>query len=141
MNPATELLSRMFLPSNESRDMFGGSGSQGGSMADFFDPDVCHSLFGPTGMKEMLVGRDAFLAFVTRCANLLASRCDEITSIVAIDEQCAFVKASAWRTSKATGEEITYEWAMLYRVENGRITYGSDMLDADAQAFWGRISP
>lgn len=141
MNRATELLTQMFLPSNEAGDVFGNSGSQGGSMADFFDPDVCHSLFGPTGTKEMLVGRDAFLAFVARCADLLASRRDEIASIVAIDEQSAFVKARAWRTSKATGEEIAYEWAMLYRVENGRITYGADMLDADAQAFWGRISP
>ena len=60
--------------------------------------------------------------------------------IVAIDEQCAFVRASAWRKSKATGEEIAYEWAMLYRVEDGLITYGADMLDADAQAFWGRIA-
>ncbi len=28
---------------------------------------------------------------------------------------------------------------MLYRVENGMVTYGVDMLDSDAQAFWGRI--
>lgn len=140
MNSATELLTRMFLPAGKTGDVFGASGSASANMADFFDPHACHSLFGPSGTKEMLIGRDAFLAFVARCADLLADRRDEITSIVAIDDQCALVKARAWRTSKATGEEIAYEWAMLYRVEDGRITYGADMLDADAQAFWGRIS-
>lgn len=140
MNSATELLRQMFLPASETGDVFGGSHRAETAMADFFAPEVCHSLFGPNGTKEMLIGRDAFLAFVARCAGLLASRRDEILSIDAIDEQCAIVKARAWRTSKASGEEIAYEWAMLYRVEDGRITYGADMLDSDAQAFWGRIS-
>lgn len=77
---------------------------------------------------------------MSRCTELLAFRQDEIMTIDGIDEQCAFVRARAWRTSKATGEEIRYEWAMLYRVENGQITYGADMLDTDAQAFWARIA-
>nr|WP_047166184.1 nuclear transport factor 2 family protein [Sphingomonas sp. Y57] len=102
-------------------------------------PDARYSLFGPSGTKEMLVGRDAFLDFVTRCAAAISERHDEIVTISGIDEQCALVHARAYRRSRATGEEIRYEWAMLYRVEDGRITYGADMLDADAQAFWGRV--
>lgn len=101
-------------------------------------PDARYSLFGPSGTKEMLVGRDAFLDFVARCAAAISDRSDEIVAISGIDEQCALVHARAYRRSRATGEEIHYEWAMLYRVEDGRITYGADMLDADAQAFWGR---
>ncbi|MCY1464199.1 hypothetical protein D9M71_821950 [compost metagenome] len=46
------------------------------------------------------------------------------------------VHAKMWRKAAATGEEIHYEWAMLYRVENGQIIYGSDMLDRDAQELW-----
>jgi hypothetical protein len=69
----------------------------------------------------------------------LAGRDDEIIAITGIDEQCALVHARAWRKSTASGEELRYEWAMLYRVENGLVTYATDMLDADAQAFWGRI--
>ena len=96
-------------------------------------------MFGPSGAKETLTGRQAFLEFVDRCASALSERDDEIISITGIDEQCAFVHARAYRRSKATGEAIRYEWAMLYRVEDGQIVYGSDMLDADAQAFWGRV--
>jgi ketosteroid isomerase-like protein len=113
----------------------------GGALDDFFHPDAQHALFGPTGRKEVLQGRDAFLAFVERCSSALADRSDEILAITGIDAQCAFVHACAYRKSAATGEAINYEWAMLYRVEEGRITYGADMLDRDAQAFWGRISP
>lgn len=104
-----------------------------------FHPQVVHSLFGPSGTKEMLVGKEAFAAFVSRCRNALADYSDEILLVRAIDEQCVFVHARAYRKSAASQEEITYEWAMLYRVEDGLITYGADMLDADAQAFWGRV--
>jgi len=138
MNQAEELLRAMFRFGDQTGDVFG-TGESGGSRNDYFHPDTCSSLFGPSGTKEMLVGRDAYLAFVARCAAALSDRHDEILAITGIDEQCAFVHARAYRKSKATGEEIRYEWAMLYRVEDGRITYSADMLDADAQAFWGRV--
>jgi hypothetical protein len=121
----------------DGRDVFPTGGD--GGMASFFHSDVTHSLFGPTGTKETLVGRDAFLGFAARCADALAERRDEILAITGIDEQCALVHARAYRRSAASGEDIHYEWAMLYRVEDGLITYGADMLDADAQAFWGRV--
>lgn len=140
MNAAEELLRGMFRFGEQDGDVFGTSAPPDGrAMADYFHADVCHSLFGPSGTKEMLAGRDALLAFVARCADALAERHDEIVSIRGIDAQCAFVHARAYRRSKATGEDIRYEWAMLYRVEDGRITYGADMLDADAQDFWGRV--
>lgn len=140
MNEAERLLARMFgwsAAGADGRDIFvdrGGGGGEG-----FFHPDVVHSLFGPSGTKELLVGRDAFFAFVGRCAEALSERRDEVLTITGIDGQCAFVHARAYRRSRANGEEIAYEWAMLYRVEDGLITYGADMLDARAQAFWGRV--
>ena len=73
------------------------------------------------------------------CTEALADRTDEIIAITGIDAERALVHARAWRKGKASGEELQYEWAMLYRVENGMVTYGVDMLDSDAQAFWGRI--
>lgn len=131
MNDAEKLLARMF-PQTGDRDVFP-------SGETFFHPDVVHSLFGPSGTKELLVGRDAFFAFVRQCGDALAERRDDILTITGIDSQCAFVHARAYRRSRANGEEIHYEWAMLYRVEDGLITYGADMLDARAQAFWGRV--
>ena len=74
-----------------------------------------------------------------RCANALEARRDEILTITGIGEECALVHAKAWRKAAATGEEISYQWAMLYRIEGGQITYGSDMLDRDAQEFWRRV--
>ena len=134
-NAAVSLLRRMFgLDAQEGEvDAIGLAG--GG----FFAPDVVHSLFGPTGTKELLVGLPAFEAFVAGCAEALSDRSDEILAVLPIDEQCAFVHARAWRKARASGREIRYEWAMLYRVENGRITCGADMLDTDAQAFWGSV--
>ncbi len=102
-------------------------------------PNAQYSLFGPTGTKELLHGRDAILAFTRRCTAALDAHKDEILTIIGIDQQCALVHARASRRSKSTGEEIAYEWAMLFRVEEGLITYGTDMLDAEAQAYWGRI--
>lgn len=135
MNEAEKLLARMF-PSAGNRDIF--ARDDAGGEHGFFAPDVTHSLFGPSGTKELLIGRAAFFDFVRRCDDALSERRDEILTISAIDSQCAFVHARAYRRSRANGEEIEYEWAMLYRVENGLITYGADMLDARAQAFWGR---
>lgn len=133
-NRAVPLLRRMFgLDAGGEIDAIGiGSGG-------FFAPEVVHSLFGPSGTKETLVGLAAFEAFVGRCADALSDRSDEILAIVPIDEECAFVHARAYRKARASEREIRYEWAMLYRVENGRITYGADMLDSDAQAFWGSV--
>lgn len=138
MNHAEELLHAMFRFGDQTGDVFGREES-GGTRLDYFHRDVQSSMFGPRGTKEMLLGRDAYFDFVQRCTDALADRHDEILAITGIDEQCAFVHARAYRRSKMTGEEIRYEWAMLYRIENSRITYCADMLDADAQEFWGRV--
>lgn len=140
MNEAETLLRRMFGlsggGSSTPQDVFPDPADD---PAAFFHADVVHSLFGPSGTKETLRGRRAFFDFAAGCAAALSAREDTILGITGIDRQCAFVHASAYRQSRATGEEIRYEWAMLYRVEKGAITYGADMLDADAQAFWGRV--
>ena len=125
MNDAVKLLTRMFSFTAVGRqhpDVFP-VGEQGRpSPADYFHPDVVHSLFGPSGTKETLVGRDAFLRFAASCAEALEERHDEIIAITGIDRECAFVQARAYRRSAANGEAIHYEWAMLYRVEQGLIT-------------------
>lgn len=142
MNDAVKLLTRMFGFTEGGQrhpDVFPVAADDRPSAAGYFHPQVVHSLFGPSGTKETLVGRDAFLAFATSCAEALAERRDEIIAITGIDRECAFVHARAYRKSAANGEDIHYEWAMLYRVEQGLITYGADMLDAAAQAFWARV--
>lgn len=79
------------------------------------------------------------MSFVEKCSAALADRRDQILDIASVGDQCAVVRASAYRKSRATGAEINYEWAMLYRVEDGMITYGSDMSDDDAQQFWAKV--
>jgi ketosteroid isomerase-like protein len=144
MNDAEKLLRRVFhFGAGEEKNDLDAIATIDRSHADSWahiHPDARYSLFGPSCSKEILVGREAILDFVAQCAEAISYRSDEIVAISGIDEQCALVHARAWRRSRATGEEIRYEWAMLYRVEDGRITYGADMLDADAQAFWGRVS-
>jgi NAD(P)-dependent dehydrogenase (short-subunit alcohol dehydrogenase family) len=132
LNAAEILLRKIFRLGEPGGDVFADPGAH-------IHADARISLFGPSGDKETLVGRDAFVKFVHRCAEALAGRSDEIVAIEGIDEECALVHARAWRKSKASGEELHYEWCMLYRVEKGMVTYAADMLDADAQAFWGRI--
>jgi len=135
MNPAEALL----------RETFGAAG--GAALGEDarkarearYHPDVRYDLFGPTGTRETHQGREAVFAFMARAGAALDGHSDEVLDIRGIDEDCAMVHARAWRRSKATGEELTYEWAMLYRVKDGQILYGADMLSEAAQAFWGRI--
>jgi len=138
MNEAVPLLRAIFGPEGSGRDMFAAAGGDGDPFAHIH-PGAVYQLFGPTGTKEVLEGREAFAAFVRRCVDAIAAHEDEILAITPIDEHCALVHARAYRKSAASGEELRYEWAMLYRVEQGLITYATDMLDPDAQAFWGRV--
>lgn len=140
MNQAVPLLCKMFGVGQ------GEDGATGGRRSDAFDdafdavhPDARYSLFGPSGTKELLVGRTAIAAFVKDCLAALAAHEDEILAILPIGAQCALVHARAYRRSAASGKDLRYEWAMLYRVEAGLITYGADMLDAEAQAFWAGV--
>lgn len=141
MNDAERLLRRVFgLDHGQAGgDIFVGAQAEAGGLQQPIHVDAQYALFDPGGRKELLSGRDAFLDFVRNCAAALCERSDEILAITSVDEQCAFVHAKAYRNSAASGEEIRYEWAMLYRVEHGMITYGTDMLDAEAQAFSGRV--
>jgi ketosteroid isomerase-like protein len=138
MNEAVPLLRRVFGLEGSGQDVFAARVGDDDPFAHIH-PDAVHQLFGPTGTKEVLEGREAFVAFVDRCLGALAAHEDEILAITPIDEHGALVHARAYRRSAASGEELRYEWAMLYRVEQGQITYATDMLDPDAQAFWGRI--
>jgi ketosteroid isomerase-like protein len=137
-NEAVPLLRQVFGLEGSGQDVFAAA-ERGEDPFGHIHPDAQYSLFGPTGTKELLMGRAAFAAFVKRCLDALAAHEDEILAITPIDEHGALVHARAYRRSAASGEEIRYEWAMLYRVEDGLITYGTDMLDPDAQAFWGRV--
>jgi ketosteroid isomerase-like protein len=142
MNQAVPLLRRMFGVGQDGDGVFDAAGQRSDAFDDAFDlvhPDACYSLFGPSGTKELLVGRSAIATFVRDCLAALSAHEDEILAILPIDNQCALVHARAYRQSAANGEALQYEWAMLYRVEAGLITYGADMLDAAAQAFWGRV--
>jgi ketosteroid isomerase-like protein len=135
MNAAEKLVRAQFgLDGSGAVDPFERSGQP-----DVLHPDIEYSLFGMTGAKEEGRGQDAYLDFVARHHAALADRNDEILDVVSIDEQSVFIRARAWRKSAATGEELRYEWSTLSRVEDGRITYVTDMLDRDAQEFWGRI--
>ena len=137
MNEAVRVLRGVFGLEGGGQDVFAAAGR--GDPFAHIHPDAVHQLFGPSGTKEVLEGREAFIAFVRRCRDALAAHEDEILAITPIDDHCALVHARAFRRSAASGEELRYEWAMLYRVEQGRVTYATDMLDPDAQAFWGRI--
>jgi len=139
MNDAELVIRRLFGLSEDTPQRIDAFGPAGQRPESFFHPDVEFSMFGESGTKEYGRGRDQYLSFVERSANALAARSDEIVSITPVDEQMAVVRSRAWRKSAATGEELRYEWVMLFRVENGLITYGADMLDRDAQEFWGRI--
>jgi hypothetical protein len=139
MNAAEKLLRKVFGFGEQAIDVFSAAEASSSEPMAYIHPNACFSLFGPSGEKELLIGRDAFLDFVRCCAEALADRTDEIIAITGIDEECALVHARAWRKSKASGDELHYEWAMLYRVEKGLVTYGADILDSDAQAFWGRV--
>jgi hypothetical protein len=139
VNAAEQLLKKVFPFGEPPVDVFSTTVASSLDPATYIHPDAQFSLFGPSGTKELLIGRHAFLEFVRSCTEALADRTDEIIAITGIDDECALVHARAWRKSNASGVELRYEWAMLYRVENGLITYGADMLDSDAQAFWGRI--
>ena len=63
----------------------------------YLHPDVRTSLFGPSGEKEAMIGRDAFVDFARRCGEDRSDRSDEIVAITGIDEECALVHARAWR--------------------------------------------
>jgi ketosteroid isomerase-like protein len=139
MNAAEALLKKVFRFGEVGVDVFTTAADAPMDPSSYIHPDARFSLFGPSGTKELLVGRAAFLEFVRSCTDALAARSDEIMTIRGFDAECAFVHARAWRKSRVSGEELRYEWAMLYRVQDDMITYGTDMLDADAQAFWGRM--
>lgn len=141
MNEAEALLRDMFKvkAGSCSSDVFNAAAELGGDFYDRHHPEVEFALFGPSGRKEVLRGREAFLNFVGQCAAALADRHDEIFDVTGFGKQCAFVRAKAYRKSLATGAEINYDWAMLYRVEDGVTTYGTDMLDNAAQQFWARV--
>ena len=138
MNAAEKRMREVFQfgATIEKSDVF-----KSGGFGDHLHPEIQFSMFGPSGTKEFQIGRDNYLNFVEKCAALLSDRSDEIVSITSADEEIAIVTANAWRKSKSTGEEIHYQWVMLYRVEDGLVTYAADMLDRDAQEFWGRICP
>jgi ketosteroid isomerase-like protein len=103
-------------------------------------PDIEFSLFGLSGTKETGRGADAYYGFISSCLAAIADRSDEILDVMAIDDQCVFVRAQAWRKSAATGEELHYQWSTLMRIEDGMLVHVTDMLDRDAQEFWGRIA-
>ena len=138
MTEAERLLRAMFGGVHERQGAFAVDGDEADPMR-YYHENAVYSLFGPSGTKETLKGKHAIAQFIRTCGEALAAHEDEILAITPVDQHCAFVHARAFRKSAVSGEEIRYEWAMLFRVEQGLITYGADMLDPDAQAFWGRV--
>jgi ketosteroid isomerase-like protein len=139
MNEAERVLRAQFHFGSTGLGPIDAIAEAGSSFIDQVHPDIQLSLFGPGGDKQIIHGKAGYKAFMTRCLSVIASRSDEIISIDGAGQEMAIVRAKAYRKSAVNGEEIHYEWVMLYRVENGLVTFAADMLDRAAVDFWTRV--
>src|SRR4051812_1443872 len=78
MNAAEKLLRKVFRFGEAGVDVFATADPSSVDPTSYIHPDACFSLFGPSGKKELLSGRDAFLDFVRVCTEALADRADEV---------------------------------------------------------------
>ena len=108
------------------------------SMKEVFAEDMVYHGFDASGQLRRCVGLQAFSEFARECRSLMEVYHDEVLSIVSAGPDVAILHARAHRRAKHTGESVTYEYGLLMRTDNGKITYGADLIDQQTTEFWQR---
>jgi ketosteroid isomerase-like protein len=103
-----------------------------------FHEDLVYFGFDTGGRPQVFNGRDAFFGMVLETFARVEESSNQLAAVHVIGDDIAVAEVDAVRVSK-TGERLETKYAMAFRIENGRITYGNDMIGRGLHDFWLRV--
>lgn len=103
-----------------------------------FSPDYTHLGFNIDGTPRVFSGLPAFLELMGKVATHFDVYQTEFVSMEAVGTELVQVIFDAYRRTH-DGREYRGMFAGVFRIENGLLTRGSDMIDSSGEAYWSSL--
>ncbi len=103
-----------------------------------FAPNVRYNGFDVSGNLRSTYGLLQMQEFMSTPGLVIETATDEMLKLFPVGNDIAVAHVRGHRKFKYTGEEITYEYILMARFENGKLTLGGDLVDTVGAAAWSR---
>ena len=103
-----------------------------------FSPDYTHLGYNIDGTPQVFTGLPAFVELMGKVATHFEVYETEPLSMEPIGTELLVVVLNAHRRTH-DGREYRGTFAMIFRVENGLLTRGSDMIESSGEAYWSSL--
>ncbi|WP_322750311.1 MULTISPECIES: nuclear transport factor 2 family protein [unclassified Frankia] len=116
------------------------SGYLEGSYNSAIHPDIEYYGHGPRGEIEIMIGKESHDNVNRICRRYMdeGASDDELVGCWPAGEEMVVTHIRLRRRATVTGEVASYDCVVLYRVEDGMITKGVDLVDKKCEEFWAR---
>ena len=103
-----------------------------------FSPDYTHLGYNIDGRPRVFDGLGPFLELMGRCAAEFEVFDSKWVSVTAIDDELVHSVVAVHRRTR-DGEDYQGTILMSFRVEDGIVTRGSDMISSSGEAYWSSL--
>jgi hypothetical protein len=107
---------------------------------DLFSPDVRYYGYDATGHAREFEGRDAFFAMVIEATSQMDENETEFLDAVAVGDSMVMARVRGHRRVRESQDTLDTEFVMVFRIEDGKVTHGLDMVDREAEEFYKRLA-
>jgi uncharacterized protein len=106
---------------------------------DLFSPDVHYYGYDATGHAREFEGRDAFFGMVLEATSQMDENVTELLDAVPVGDSMVMARVRGHRRARGSQDTLDTEFVMVFRIEDGKVTHGVDLIDRDAEEFYNRL--
>jgi hypothetical protein len=103
-----------------------------------FSPDYTHLGFNIDGTPRVFVGLPAFVELMGKVATAFEVYETNVASIEPVGTELLLTVFDAYRRTH-DGREYRGTFAGVFRVQDGILTRGSDMIESSGEAYWSSL--
>jgi ketosteroid isomerase-like protein len=101
-----------------------------------FAPDLQYYGFDATGNQREFTSRDEFFGMVAEVMGHMDEFVTELVDANAVGDSLVTAHVRGRRRLRGSEESTVFEFAMVFRIEDGTATHAMDMIDARAEQFY-----
>jgi ketosteroid isomerase-like protein len=104
-----------------------------------FSPALRYYGYDATGTPREFRDRDEFFGMVLEAMSLMDEFVTELVEASAVGDSLVMAHVRGRRRVRGDERTETFDFAMVFRIEDGRATHAMDMIDARAEEFYKQL--
>jgi uncharacterized protein len=107
---------------------------------DLYAPDVQYSGYEATGHRREFTSRDELFGMFMEVMAVMDEMETELLDAYAVGDSIVMTRVRGHRRVRATKEVLDTEFVMVFRIANGQVSHGVDLIDENTESFYKNLA-